>query len=127
MDQGFSQREFTRVPTSLDVRVTVGGRAIPNTGSQNVSLKGMLIHTQEALPKGTVCNLSILLAGGEIEVEIEGVVVNNYPEGTAFQFNKILGVDSFEHLRNLVLYNAQDTEQVEDEFRTHIGLKKKAE
>ncbi|MBP1628017.1 MAG: type pilus assembly PilZ [Holophagaceae bacterium] len=127
MDQGFSQREFTRVPTSLEVRITVDGRDIPNTGSQNVSLKGMLIHTQEELPKGTLCHLSIFLAGGEIEIEVEGLVINNYAEGTAFQFNKILGIDSFEHLRNLVLYNAQDTEQVEDEFRTHIGLKKKAE
>jgi len=127
MDQGFSQREFTRVPTSLHVRVRVEGRDIPNTGSQNVSLKGMLIHTEEQLPLDTVCHLSIFLAEGEIEIEVEGVVVQNYPEGTAFQFRKILGVDSFEHLRNLVLYNAKDTEQVEDEFRTHIGLKKKGE
>jgi hypothetical protein len=64
---------------------------------------------------------------GEIEIEVEGVVVHSYAEGTAIQFSKILGVDSYEHLRNLVLYNAADTEQVEDEFRTHIGLKKKNE
>jgi len=127
MDQGFGQREFTRVPTRLEVRLTVDGRVIPNTGSQNVSLKGMLIHTQEELETGTTCQITIVLAGGEIEVEVEGVVVNAYPDGTAFQFTKILGVDSYEHLRNLVLYNAADTEQVEDEFRTHIGLKRKAE
>lgn len=127
MDEGFSQREFTRVPTSLEVRMTVDGRIIPNTGSQNLSLKGMLIHTLEQLPKGTVCQITIILAEGEIEIEVEGVAVHSYPEGTAFQFSKILGVDSYEHLRNLVLYNAADTEQVEDEFQTHIGLKKRNE
>ena len=125
MDQGFSQREFTRVPTTLDVRVTVGGRLIETEGSQNISMKGMLIRTREMLPKDTVCNISIFLAEGEVEIEVEGVVVNHYPEGLAFQFDKILGVDSFEHLRNLVLYNAANTEQVETEFQTHIGLKKK--
>lgn len=127
MDQGFSNREFTRVPTSLEVRLMVNGRAIPNMGSQNVSLKGMLVHTQEPLANGTVCGITIVLAEGEIEIEVEGVVVNTYPDGTAFQFSKILGVDSYEHLRNLVLYNATDTEQVEDEFQSHIGLKKKGE
>ena len=88
-------------------------------------MKGMLIKTEERLPKDSVCHISIFLAEGEVEIEVEGVVVNHYPEGLAFQFSKILGVDSFEHLRNLVLYNASDTEQVETEFRTHIGLKKK--
>lgn len=127
MDQGFSQREFTRVPTNLKIRLLVEGRAVPNTGSQNVSLKGILVHTREQLPKGTPCHLTVLLVDGEIEIEVEGVVVNVYPEGTAIQFSKILGVDSYEHLRNLVLYNAADTEQVEDEFRTHLGLKKKGE
>ena len=125
MDQGFSQREFTRVPTTLEVRVSVEGKDIPNAGSQNVSMKGMLVRTEVRLPKDTVGHISIFLADGEVEIEVEGVVVNHYPEGLAFQFTKILGVDSFEHLRNLVLYNAADTEQVETEFRTHIGLKKK--
>nr|WP_320133318.1 PilZ domain-containing protein [uncultured Holophaga sp.] len=127
MDQAFSQREFTRVPSCLTVRVTVDGTEIPNRGSQNVSLKGMLIHLGAPLPVGTPCRLTILLADGEIEVEVEAQVVHNYEAGTAFQFTKILGVESFEHLKNLVLYNAQDTEQVEEEFHSHWGFKRRDE
>jgi len=40
-------------------------------------------------------------------------------------FSKILGLESFEHLRNLVYYNAENVEQVETEFTTHTGIRKR--
>lgn len=52
-------------------------------------------------------------------------MVRNYPDGVAFQFTKILGPESYGYLRNLVLYNASDTDQVENEFETHAGIKRK--
>jgi hypothetical protein len=44
---------------------------------------------------------------------------------TAFRFDELEGLDSYWHLRNLILYNAQDTGQVENEFANHLGLRKK--
>jgi len=46
-------------------------------------------------------------------------------DGMAFVFSKILGLESFEHLRNMVFYNAPNVEQVEDEFTSHTGIRKK--
>ncbi len=40
-------------------------------------------------------------------------------------FTSILGLESFEHLRNLVYYNAPDVEQVEQEFTAHVGIRKR--
>jgi len=34
--------------------------------------------------------------------------------------------DSFRHLQNLVLYNSDNADQVEDEFGAHLGLKKRS-
>ena len=47
---------------------------------------------------------------------------NNVRGAIKLQFRD---VDSFIHLRNLVLYNSVDTEQVEREFEQHLGLKRK--
>jgi hypothetical protein len=41
------------------------------------------------------------------------------------QFNELLGTESLEHLRQLILANADDPEAVESEFATHIGLRKR--
>jgi hypothetical protein len=52
-------------------------------------------------------------------------VVAHLPDGMAFVFTSILGLESFEHLRNLVCYNAPDVEQVERELTAHVGIRKR--
>lgn len=44
-------------------------------------------------------------------------------EGVALVFTEV-GLEAYEHLHNLVLLNTDDTEKVEQEFNTHLGLKK---
>ncbi len=63
------------------------------------------------------------LDGTEIEVHATGTVVRSAPDGCALQFNEIIGIDCLEHLRNLILFNAADTAQVEREFHEHLGLR----
>ncbi len=120
-----NQREFTRVPVNLRAEVTLGGRPINCTAVKTLSMKGMLVESAEQLPEGTECEIVISLVEHEIEIQVLGNVVRNYPDSIAFQFTKILGVESYEHLRNLVLYNAMDVERVENEFETHTGIHKK--
>jgi len=52
------------------------------------------------------------------------VVVRSAPDGIAIHFRELLGLDSYEHLRNLILHNAVDPDQAEQEFESHIGLRK---
>jgi len=119
------QREFTRVPVNCQATVPAEGRAVPCTAVRTLSMKGMLVQTLAQLPVGLECEITISLVEHEIEIQLMGTVVRNYPEGIAFQFTKIMGPESFAHLRNLVLYNAQDVDQVEHEFETHAGIRKK--
>ena len=44
--------------------------------------------------------------------------------GFAIQFTEIIGLDSLEHLRNIIMFNTHDPHQVEEEFHGHLGLKK---
>lgn len=120
-----NQREFTRIPVQVRAHVQGGGCNIVNSATQNLSLKGVLVTCAEALPEGTECQITLLLGDGEIEIEAEGTVVHRYPEGIALQFTRILGLESFEHLRNLLLYNAPDPNQVESEFEASTGIHRK--
>lgn len=120
-----NQREFTRVPLRVRAEVKGGGFAIASSVTQNVSLKGLFVACSVPLPQATECQITLFLGDGDIQIQAEGTVVHSYPEGIALQFTRILGLESFEHLRNLVLYNAPDPDQVENEFNTSTGIHRK--
>ena len=120
-----NKREFTRVPVHCQVEVRTAGRLIPCTAVSTLSMNGMFVQTPEQLPVGTECEITISLVEHEVEIELLANLVCSYPDGAAFQFTRILGTESYGHLRNLVLYNASDTDRVEDEFESHAGIKRK--
>jgi hypothetical protein len=120
-----NKREFTRVTIAARTVVRSGETVIAGAPTHTLSMKGMSIETDQRLPVGTPCEFTIVLVEGEVEIQAEGAVVNHLPDGMAFVFNKIVGLESFEHLRNLVYYNAQDVEQVESEFSSHSGIRKR--
>jgi hypothetical protein len=120
-----NQREFTRVPVCARTVIRAGDRVLAGAPSYSVSMKGMSVRTEERLPLGTECRLALVLVEGEAEIQADGTVVAHLPDGMAFVFNSILGLESFEHLRNLVYFNAPDVEQVESEFTAHVGIRKR--
>lgn len=125
MGEAPNQREFTRVHVQVVVEITALGRTLSSSQPQDLSMKGLLVRTSDHLPVGTPCQVKLLLGETGVEIQAEGEVVRDYPEGFAVQFSRILGVESYGHLKNLVLYNAQDTERVEREFQGHLGLRRK--
>jgi hypothetical protein len=120
-----NQREFTRVLVSARTVIRAGAMTLAGAPTHSLSMKGMSVVTGERLPVGTECEITIVLVENEVEIQLLGVVVVDLPDGIAFQFTKILGLESFEHLRNLVFYNAPDVEVVETEFTAHAGIRKR--
>jgi PilZ domain len=121
------KREFSRIPIQLDVEI-VSPRPAPHPCYvKDVSMKGMFLLCKNPLPIGSDCRVALILSGGEtpIRIEIGGTVSRVDTTGMGLETTEIVGIESFEHLRNLVLYNATDPDQVEQEFEGHIGLKRK--
>lgn len=116
------RREFSRVQVSPVIDLTVNGSAIADAQVGNLSLRGLLVLTAQRPPAESPAVLSLRLDGMAAEVRATGRVVRNTDEGFAVRFTEIVGVDSLEHLRNLIRYNSHDPNQVEDEFRNHLGL-----
>jgi hypothetical protein len=118
------QRRFTRVPFRVETRVEAGDRALTVAELFNLSVGGCLLPAASDLPVGTSVRVTIVLnrAPAPLHVEVEGEVARHDDGMTALKFTRI-DPDSLFHLRNIIRYNAPDTDAVESEFEAHPGLK----
>lgn len=115
------RREYSRVTVHLKAELTVG--EVHRVGTmENISLKGGFFRTDGGPAEGARCQIQMHLEGTEVDVRVVGKVVRSGPAGCAVQFVEIMGIDSLEHLRNIILFNTHDPAQVEREFQGHPGL-----
>jgi hypothetical protein len=127
MKKQFNQREFTRVPVNKEVEVAAGQSTILGHLTKDVSLNGLFLSSEEKLPAGTECHLTIFLGGRKSQqrIKLNGKVVRVEEGGMAFAFQEIGGSDSFAHLRMLILYNSPEARCVEKEFKAHLGIRRR--
>lgn len=125
MSSNVNKREYTRVTTHIDAEVTVEGVTPVACHVDNVSLSGVMIAGGHGLPEGATCEVKLILRGSEppIPIATKGLILRVRPDRCAIEFREIDG-DSYEHLRSLVLLNADDAEPIEEEFDESIGIKK---
>jgi len=103
---------------AVEVQVLSRSSLIVSPSTKNISMNGLFMITEKRLPVGSECQLTIFLGGRESpeRIEIAARVVRETNEGMALQFKEFLGANSYNHLRNLVLYNAQDADRIEGEI-----------
>jgi hypothetical protein len=117
-------RSFSRISLDRGAQILVGNNAPFHAEIINLSMSGLLLRTDQHLELGTECRLSIpLTEGGEMQVEAMATVVRTTADGFAINFTKLLGVESYGHLRSLLLYNATDPDRIEEEFKAHYGIR----
>jgi len=123
MTDGPNRRDFTRVTAGVDVEIISGDTTISGL-VHDVSLNGIFVQCSTPLPEGSHCRVNIILQGTQapLRVSEKGTVTRSEKAGMAIEFDEI-DVDSFAHLRNLVLFNAPDAEAVEEEFDESIGIR----
>lgn len=121
-----NQREFTRVRTTIPLDcILADGRTLSGT-TRDISLNGCYVADVEAPPEDTPCTVVLHLdgRGGMVQVRANGVVIRSRSAGFALHFQELVELDSYEHLRNLVRYNASDPDQADHEFDSHLGLRR---
>jgi hypothetical protein len=116
-------RRFSRIQPEIEAQMTADNHQYRTTEVINLGIGGCLLGITVDLKPGAACSLQFVLgnadAGPEIRVEAE--VIRCQPEGIALRFTGI-DPDSLFHLQNLIRYNAEDPEAVEQEIREHPGL-----
>lgn len=108
------------------VEITGDDGTVVSGQLKDVSVNGLFVGTTETLPIGAEYPVSILLEtadGHAIELLMKGRITRLDSEGIAVQFTEI-DADSLDHLRNLVMYNAKDPDQVEHELERHLAFRR---
>jgi hypothetical protein len=118
-------REFTRINRNLEVLLGLSGRTIAGR-TRDVSLRGALVTCDQTLSAGTSCTCTLILDGGEGQVQIRaaGVALRHLADGLAIRFDELLDPESYDHLCQLIRYNALDPAKAEREIAEHLGLKR---
>jgi hypothetical protein len=88
-------------------------------------MKGIYLVCPNPLPLETDCQVSLFLSGSErpLSIQVKAKVARVDDQGMGIEFTEIIGLESYNHLRNLVLYNAPEADSVEDEIMGHLGIK----
>jgi len=124
-----NDREFSRVNVAIHVELRIGGNVVIQGELDNVSFNGLLLRCETSLPEQTPCLVFMHLDGGHggPTIEAHGLVIRTEPHQLAIQFTELIGNESTQHLRNLVLYNSgTQANRVEAEFESHLGLHAKS-
>jgi hypothetical protein len=122
------RREFIRVPFKAEVSVRTADRTLWANSTLDISLNGIRIASSEQpLPEGTACEIEIVLADADpaVIIEARGTVVRPEAGILAIRLTE-LDIESYTHLRQLILNNAVDPEKAEREFDAHWDIRKPA-
>lgn len=113
-----NRRKKTRVNFETQVTVkTKDAEVLSRTHSKNISLRGVYLETDCALPLGTPCEVAILLSGTStlLSIRVRGKVARTDAAGLGIVFESI-DPDSYFHLKNLLMHNTSDPDDIEREL-----------
>ena len=120
MSEHIEKRGFTRVPLPFPARVLYKSSVLECDQGMDVSARGISVQTEKRPKEGTLCTVEILL-GEALMITAKGMVARHSDTGFAVEFHEI-GRESFELLKDLVRFNADDPDAVDREFCQHLGL-----
>lgn len=111
------RREKTRVGFKTEVIIDTGESKITSEASSNdISLKGVFINTDQMVDIGTQCDIEILLTGSSsnLSMKMQGKVIRQeHSTGIGIKFESI-DLDSYLHLKNILMYNSGDVPGIEE-------------
>ena len=110
------KRSNTRILFNVSAIVKYKEREI-KCSVVNLSLNGILVKTDEEIHVGEDISINIIMEGStsQLAINLEGVVKRSDNSEMAAEF-KSIDLDSFIHLKNIVVYNEGDEEKIMKEF-----------
>jgi hypothetical protein len=124
-EQPKDRRGFIRIPFNTDAEIQAGEQVLRSQNGIDISMSGLRITTGDAVPaEGTPCAVKITLKSfvNSLSIEAKGKIIRSAAGTLAVQFTE-LDLDSYHHLRQLILNNTQEPEKAEQEFNAHWGIR----
>ena len=126
MSESNNAREFSRIGIPMTATLSVDGDKTVSGKVVNISLSGVELCTEHNRSLGDHTQIEVQFGypGNELSIQAEGKIVRITSDSLAVNFESI-ELESYEHLKNLIAFNADNTVQVEKEFSEHLGLHRK--
>ena len=88
---------------------------------ENMSLDGIFLKTPEKLNLNRLVKIELLITGtsSQLSILLDGKIMRHENVGMAIQFRNI-DMDAFFHLKNLISYNTNQMDTLEDEFQKFL-------
>jgi len=124
MSETVEKREVTRASARVAVEINLADKTVTLDRTRDISMKGIFCEVDDALPTGSTCRVRILVGGpeGGSAITARAKVVRVEDDGMGLEFVELIGMESYTHLRNLVLHNSEDPDTVEAEIERRAGV-----
>lgn len=92
--------------------------------SKDISLNGIYVMTRTRIDINTPVELEIMLNNhiAHIILKISGKIIRQDEGGLGINFNE-MDIDSYQHLKNLVLYNSTEPSEVSKQCKDRPGFR----
>lgn len=117
------KRRFSRIFFDMPAELIVAGTSYTIEQIANLSIGGCLLEINDDLTVGAECKFAIILndASQGLRVEVNGEIVRNDTETVGIKFTRI-DPDNLNHLQNIIRYNAENPDKINQEIKKHPGL-----
>ncbi|MHB8149659.1 MAG: PilZ domain-containing protein [Desulfobulbia bacterium] len=116
-----NKRKNTRVPFQVIIGLDFPDRSHAECETADLSLKGVFVLGVTGHKVGENCLVSLRLVGStsHLTLKMKGTVVRVEEDGLALHFYE-MDLDSFFHLKNILYYNSEDPDVLDEELSTQI-------
>ncbi len=115
------KRRFSRIIFNVRARLTVGETVCTVERIVNLSVGGCQLEIDTHLQPGEPCKFTIFLPRMGPGVDVFGEIVRAGKGETSLKFTRVDPENLF-HLQNIIRYNAEDPDLIEEEIKVHPGL-----
>ena len=118
---GEERRKNTRVLFHATASARFADKVYEELAIRDLSLRGVYLEGITGHGQGDKCEVELALTGvsSELKLSMKGSVVRQDETGAGIHFEEI-DIDTFFHLKNIVYYNADDPDRVENELAENI-------
>lgn len=115
------KRKFSRIVFDVKTKLTVGEVDYNLERITNLSVGGCLLAINDDFAEGQECIVTILLSRMEAGVLVYGKIVRVDDGEVSIQFTSVTP-ENLTHLQNIIRYNADDPERIDEEISARTGL-----
>jgi len=116
-----NRRKNSRVAFHATASLSLAGARYEQCETRDLSLKGVFVVGVHGHALGAQCDMVLCLTGttSNLCLQMKGEVTRVEPDGLGLRFKEI-DLDSFYHLKNILYYNSDNPDQLDDEFNAQI-------